>query len=97
MENFVNYFNHSGYSQCHHSFAVSNDHCLWMSNYETWTFKKKLINNTEPMLCALINQPNERDVHSICSGVKFLPKDGFHDNDCYLLPPTEKSSAITGI
>ena len=40
-ENFVIYFNHSGYSQCHHSFAVSNDHCLWMSKSETWTFKKR--------------------------------------------------------
>ena len=63
---------------------------------------KKLINNTEPMLFTLINKLKEhitkpRDIHSICSGVKFLPKDGFHDNDCYLLPPTEKSSAITGI
>ena len=62
---------------------------------------KKGINNTEPMLCALINKPKEhiltkpRTVHSICSGVKFLPRDGFHDNDSYLLPPTEKSSAIT--
>lgn len=40
MENFV-YFNHSAYSQCHHSFAVSNDHCLWMSKSETRTFKKR--------------------------------------------------------
>ena len=63
---------------------------------------KILINNTEPMLCTLIKKLKEhitkpRDIHSICSGVKFLPKDGFHHNDCYLLPPTEKSSAITGI
>ena len=40
LENFV-YFNHSGYSQCHHSFAVSNDHYLWMSKSETWTFKER--------------------------------------------------------
>ena len=49
-----------------------------------------------------VNKPKEhitqpRTIHSICSGVKFLPKDGFHDNDCYLFPPTEKSSAVTVI
>ena len=50
------------------------------------------------MLCALINKLKEhiskpRDIHSICSGVNFPPKDGFQ----WLLFVTAKtkSSAIT--
>ena len=50
---------------------------------------KKIINNTEPMLCTLITRLKQhvskpRGIHSICSGVNFLPKDGFQNNECYL-------------